>query len=139
MNNPENFILTTDFATLKQDGVGTITINVPGSISIPASGSYSYIQTADIEVGTAGAGVRSKIATSRQGGRLYNTTKLVSFSTGKAGAFNTTYSTDAYISRVSPTTLRAVILIPNSYGTTLVTSPTPELFTFKFSTFLPPF
>lgn len=147
---PENFMLTTDFATLKNDDSATITITVPPNIVVPPSGTFTYSTSTSVKVGTKAASLRTRMGSTRVSATrrfvtpFLNTTghgSVVVTGSG-GGTFPTQYSIYAFVSRTSPDTVTAYAVIQNSFGSpnaTLVCDGVTETFTFELSTFLSPF
>lgn len=136
MTKPENFTLTTDYATLKNDATTTLTLTLPGSLSIAAGNSYLLTTTAS--VGAAGASERSQIRSSKW--TYYWLGNILSIAQdGLVGGSPANYLTVAELYRSSPTQVTAQVSIFNPYAGTLSTVAGDETFTFYVSTFLPPF
>jgi len=142
MTKPESFILTSDFATLKNDSNVTVSVTVPSSVVIPGSvtavGQYvEYHQ--DSTSGKQGAISRIQISSSGDSNRIYPA-RTVSWerlgTVGGVGGFS--YSVFAFTYRVNPTTVRCMAYIMNPYSTPLTTA-AGETITFYVATFLPPF
>lgn len=136
---PENFISTTDFATLKNDEVGTITLALPNTASIAASGVATYSSV--LTIGVVGSSVRSRITST-------SNTKV--FCTGTVGYSSTTGATvggvggfgyDLYVAvhRISPTQIQLSAHIPNPYGSTMDITGLSQTLTATIATFIPPF
>lgn len=139
MSKPENFILNTDYATLKNDSDDVyITLVVPASINI-ANGS-SYSQYIDGTVGAQGAIQQMTIKHSGfPSNAEYVTPALTYYQYGTVGGSQVVYTMIVETFRVSPTTVRLRIYIPNFIGGTLITEPTVRTIVCKVSTFLSPF
>ena len=130
MNNPDDFILTTDYATSKGDGriVGQVTF--PGSTTIPASG---YVQRyVDVTVGSRGSIIRSRIASDKDGMRYYSTSSLAFV---RSSSWLNLF---AFVVRTSPTTIRLWLVMPNAYGSAMTSDAGDETFYFEISTIIPP-
>lgn len=134
MNRPEDFIISSDYATSKQDDRRTVSITVPGSITI-SGGSYD-LRSQDIVMGSQGSIIRSRISSTKGGGRFYATSQLI------AKRFNSStfmfYSVHATVVRTSPNTLRFMVITPNTYTESLTTVSGSETFTFEVATVIPP-
>lgn len=134
---PEEFILTTDYATLKNDDSGTFQIVVPGSFNI-GSGS-SYYNPTDIILGSDSVNTRSQINSSRSS-TVWTAASQVDFQrTGTVGGSPAGYSLLTSINRVDNDTLRIAVNIFNVYAGTLTTQSGSETITFDIRTFLSPF
>lgn len=136
MTKPENFTLTTDYATLKNDATTTLTLTLPGSLSIAAGNSYLLTTTAS--VGAAGASERSQIRSSKWTYDWLGNILSVA-QDGLIGGSPANYLTVAELYRSSATQVTAQVSIRNPYAGTLSTVAGDETFTFYVSTFLPPF
>ena len=137
MANPESFTVTTDFPTLKNDGLGDTTITIPASVNIAGNGYAEY--TSDVVAGASGAIQSSRIASSKDSNRWYQAQVVVLDRTGVNGGFSAPYSVAFFIRRLSATTLRCEVLIPNPYGTTLTTEAGVETISYHINTFIPPY
>ena len=137
MSKPESFILTTDFATLKNDD------SVTGSVTLPAqilSASQIVTVSQDLEVGTIGANSRIRIASSKDGNEFYACTILSLIRTGQiSGPLNVSYNVVAFMSRISPTVVRISVSVQNPYAEGMGMAFGSEVITFEISTFLSPF
>lgn len=137
MNNPQDFDITSDFATLKNDNSGDISVTFPGSFSVPGNGLSQFTNT--INIGTRGAALRTRASSSKDSNTWYVCSSLSYMRTGMSGGFSASYSVVAAASRTSPTTITVVALVLNPYSGTLVTEAGNETFSFHLNTFLPPF
>lgn len=142
MPKPESFIASTDYATLKNDAKGIVSVTAPGSIVIPGSvgsvGSYVAYQ-ADLVIGATAAITRIQISSSKNGNNIQVTRNASGIRTGVSLGFSTIYSTTAFVYRISPTTVRCQVYTPNPQADPLTTEAGNETFTFYVNTFLPPF
>lgn len=135
---PESFILSSDYATLKNDNKGTVAITVPANQSI-ANNSVLILQ-ASIQIGTKGAISRSRITSSR-----YNITSptpvLITNAIGTYSGHPVNYTIFAFTSRSAADIVTCYVSIagdgfsPGSF----TTANTAETFTFNVNTFIPPF
>lgn len=145
MTKPEQFISTTDYSTLKNDDVQTLTFVIPGSIVIPASAPYYYVQTQTIQVGgVLGATARVEINTSRESSIWYSGSVLQVVADGTWSiAGGGEYPYYIFVSRTSATTVTARVYIPNDGGAfgagSLTTEATARTVNIRIATFLPPF
>jgi len=141
MVKPSRFILNTDYATLKNDDEAILTFTIPGSIVIPASGSYSNVTSHTIDIGTTGAPMRALINSSYNAnlwfyGSVLQINALGSYSV--IGAF--TYQYWIAVTRSSQTTADVLVIIANQIpGNTLTTEATARTITVRLSSFIPPF
>ena len=131
---PENFIINSDFATLKNDTVAaTATVTVPGSVSVPSGGSMEWHQ--DIPAGTKGAAIRCRIRSSKFGSRWMASPQVTMTRNGSGGF----YTLVAYVYLVSPGVLRCSASLYNTTGAAMTTEAGTETIDFSISTFIPPF
>lgn len=142
MVKPSQFILNTDYATLKNDDEATLTFTIPGSIVIPASGSYSNTTSHTIDIGTTGAPMRALINSSYNPNLWFYGSVLQVNAAGTdsiVGAVN--YQYWIAVTRSSQTTADVLVIIANQTGTggTLTTEPTARTITVRLSSFIPPF
>lgn len=136
MTKPESFILTTDYATLKNDAKTTLTITLPGSQNITAGNTL--LLTATATIGVAGASERAQIYSSKL--TYYWAGNIVSIARdGLVGGSPSSYNTVAELYRSSATQVTAQVSIFNPYAGTLTTEAVDEVFTFAVATFIPPF
>lgn len=137
MNNAEDFILTTDFATLKNDDAGTISVTIPNVTSIPAATVYSWYN--EIEVGAVGSSVRAVIYTDKDIRKFYSTTLFHYYTGGTVSGSPTLVGINCFLHRTSKTTLRLTCFLQNPYGSTMTITGLSQTVTANFVTFLPPF
>lgn len=134
MPKAESFILTSDFATLKNDDTKSIDVVLPASVVIAPGTLYNV--SADLTIGAPGAEQRVKVKSSRIGAKYFT------------GMFNSTwegttpfgpaiYTSYARAIRISPTVVRCIVTVPNPYPDPLTTG-ISETFSFIVNTFLPP-
>lgn len=135
MPKAESFILTTDFATLKNDSLVPLSasINVPNAAVLPGNGYLQY--SADITAGTVGAVTRVQMMSTRSAG-LIQCSRTIHFT--RTNASLQTYTVTAFVWRTSPTNVRCQVYIPNPYSFNINLS-VAETVTFYLNTFIPPF
>lgn len=133
--NPSQFIITSDYATLKNDATGQLSVTVPSSVVVGAGSTFST--SSSIEIGVAGASERSQIHSSKTG-QYYVGNMLDIIKNGNAGG-TALYDVFVDLSRTGPTTLTMTATIFNPYGVTLTGESGAETFTADVATFLPPF
>lgn len=141
MTKPSSFILNTDYATLKNDGKARVTFIIPASVAIPSSGTYSYIATTDVTVGSKGAVTRTSINTAVEPSTWYSGSYLKIIRQGTHTVFGTyIYTVHIYLTVDSVGVVTANLLIQNDSGTgTLTTEASTRSVTIDIATFLPPF
>jgi len=136
MPKVNNYILNTDFATLKNSQAGlTATVTVPGSTVIGASALAEW--HVDIPITQTYAMAACRIASSKNSNRslLGNATYMIRTATGGA----VTYDVYCYVFRVNSTTVRFQAVIQNPYSLILTGEPGDEVFSLYMYTFVPPF
>lgn len=136
ITQPESFISTTDFPTLKNDNRGSASVVVPASVSIPGNGSLEF--HADITIGVAGAVTQCRIRSSGFSSQWIIGQMLSIIRTGSNSGSPTPYNIYAFIYRTSPTNLRCEVYIPNPYST-VTTGGAGETIDYFVNTFIPPF
>lgn len=137
MTNPSNFILNTDYATLKNSGSGSGTVVIPGSVSVPGN---SYYEThTDITLGQAGAVTRSRIRSNKENNTWRIGGATDGFRTGINSANPATYDVYCFVWQPSPNVIRFTALIQNPYSTVLTGATGNEIIDFYTNTFIPPF
>ena len=138
MSKPSNFQLTTDFATLKNDAIGDITLTFAGSQVLLGNTVKTITDT--IDLGVRGASLRSRIGSSKDSNTWYICSSASYRRVGSVPANPTAgYSVIALVSRTSPTTITVAATVLNPYGVTLPTAAGAETFSFRLNTLLPPF
>lgn len=138
MPRPEDFILNSDFATLKNSEIGkTAQVTIPGSTSVAGSASVEW--HVDVPITESYAISLGRIASSKNSNRdlIGNATVLERSGTSLGNpAF---YQIYGFMWRVSPNTVRCTALIQNNQSSTLIGASGDEVLTFYFDTFVPPF
>lgn len=132
MTTPSNYILSSDYLSIGNDGAGSISVTIPASINIAAGSYATYIETATIGT-NAGSNFRCLGKSSKSSRYCYGTA-FYTMNKGVAGApinGDIAYYTRINVYRTSATqlTLRATV-INNLYpSATLTTSSTAETIT----------
>lgn len=135
-SKPNNLIVSSDFATLKNDPLAIpATLTVPGNVFIPGFGVVEW--HTDVSAGSTGSSVRCRIRSSKNAGKWSVGTQLQLLRTSPAGPYP--YQVIAYVYVLSPGVLRCGAAILNPYSFTMQTELTNEVIDFSISTFLPPF
>lgn len=132
-----NFIVSTDYPTLKNDAEIEGQIIIDGSLSI-AGGSYET-GYADVEIGEPGSLTRTRIASSKNSNTFYWGQVVVFGRTGTNGGSPAPYDIFVFVNRISLTTLRFQAYIPNPYGTTLTGEAGTDTITIKTNTYIAPY
>lgn len=135
---PKKFTLSSDFATLSNDGNITVQLIFPASVSIPASGSYSHTVQTTATVGSLGAVTRAQIETSVSPGLWFVGSGMQYVITGGGGV---AYQTVVQATRINSTQVTVTATAYNSSfgGATLVTSSTAQIINVRLNTFIAPF
>lgn len=134
---PNDYNLTTDYGTLKNDTqTNTIQLTIASGTTYPYSNPI--IASTTLNVGTINAGIRARGNSSKYpnvwavGTTLYSDLNV----TVSGSAFNTTlYCT---LDRISPTTVRLQVATDGASGAPNATVNQTQTITFVFSTFLSP-
>lgn len=134
---PEEFILTTDYATLKNDDSGTFQLAVPGSMVIASGGTFS--SSMDVIIGDDSVNTRSQINSSRAS-TIWVAASQVDFErTGTVLGSPSPYTLFTTINRIGTNTLQLAVAIQNNNIDPLTTQAGDETITFDIRTFLSPF
>lgn len=136
MTKPENFIMNTDYATLKNDAKTTFALTLTGGQVIGAGATLRVFSTQAI--GVAGASERALIHSSKETNYWVGNILTIS-RTGLVSGTPAAYQTVAELYRNSATELTAQVTIFNPYASALTAVSGDEVFTFVVSTFVPPF
>ena len=137
MNDPNNFIVSTDFATIKNDDSdNTPSVTIPSSVVVAANSIYT--QTSIVTVGSAVSNIRARIKSSKDG-RWVVGASLSMLRVGSSGGVPAFYDTLVTVTRESATQVRLTAFIRNGdiYPLTAVSG--AETFSAEVSTFLSPF
>jgi hypothetical protein len=137
MTAPENFISTTDYATLKNDATTTLSVTVAGALSIATSTIHT--DTTSATLGTAGAILRGQINSSRASSTWYVANAASFTRTGTVGGVGSSYSLNVSIIRTAATTVQLIAAIYNPYASALTTQAGTETITYSINSFLSPF
>lgn len=132
-SRPNEFIINSDFPTLKNEGFVSGDITIPGSISIPAGGNASGEIT--LSSGDNGSLSRGRIASSKNFFNWY---------TGQGISFNRTGSLGPYvvlalIFRPSSTQITFKVIVQNPYGSTMTGEAANETVYFYSNQFVAPY
>jgi hypothetical protein len=137
MTLPAQFILSSDFPTLKNDASSSGSIVIPTSFVIAGNGSYT--NSSDVTIGAQGAMVRGRIASSKNSS-LWWTGQIVTFNrTGTVLGFPSGYTLYCSMYKTSATTLRFSVYIRNESVDPLTTEAGAETVSFYANTFAPLF
>lgn len=131
------FIINTDYATIKNDAEGTLSVTVPGSTVIASGGQYT--NTTSLTIGEGVSTIRSQGNSTRDASTWIAANQLALPRTGVVSGASQPYTLAAAISRTSTTTIELFVGIYNPYGANLTTQAGDETITFDVTTFLPPF
>lgn len=137
MNNPNNFIVTTDFATIKNDDSdNTLSVTIPSSVVV-GPGSI-YTQTSVVTVGSSVSNIRGRIRSSKDGRWVVGgSISIYRIGTNIYGpAF---YDILVTITRESATQVRLTAFIRNIDTIAITCEAGAETFSAEVNTFLSPF
>lgn len=139
MSSPSNFILNSDYATLKNSQYGlTAQVTVPGSSTLYAN-SYLEWHT-DITITEPFAMSACRIASSKNSNKyLVGNNTYMNRSADYGGFYDIPYGINVFVFRTNSTTVRFQALINNPYNFDWVLAPTDETFSLYMYTFVPPF
>lgn len=136
MTKPNNFILNTDFPTIRNSlsNNGTVSITIPKRVTI-APGGY-WQATANITIGAKASIIRSTITTSFEN-KTFVARNLTETDSSPSG----TYYKLIDLYRINPTTMQLSVFIPNTLYPLkeLITANEENVITCNISTFLSPF
>ena len=135
MTKPSNFIMNTDYATLKNDAKGTLTVVLPASTSVAGATVASWTDT--ITIGEPGSSIRARIMSTKNNVVYCVNSVGYAYSTGGSGP-GTDYLIYATVLRISPTQIRLSVLIPNQYGSTQNITGLSQTISATVATFIPP-
>lgn len=139
-NRPEQFILTTDYGTLKNDATGTISLSIPTGATIPAFGFVEYSNT--LGIGTRNAGTRVQMSLSSDSGNWtpgHIREVLLRARLNTTGNPVVDYYQVANLERIDPTTVRLYCRIGNPYNFSITIVSAAQTVTANVATFLSPF
>lgn len=137
MNDPNNFIVSTDFATIKNDDSdSTLSVTIPSSVVVAANSIYT--QTSVVTVGSAVSNIRARIKSSKDG-RWVVGASLSMLRTGTNAFGPASYRTLVTVTRESATQVRLTAFIRNADPDAVTTASGAETFNAEVSTFLSPF
>lgn len=137
-NKPEQFILTSDYGTLKNDATGTITLSIPSGITIPSGDFREYSNT--LTIGTINASTRIQITSSADPSNwTYGNMREVILRIRDSSSFEYDQSYVVNVERTSSTDIRMYIRIPNlsPFPFTIISG--VQTVTADIATFLSPF
>lgn len=136
ISKPEQFIYSSDFATLQNDDNNFTTVTVVGG-SVLAGGAVSTVSS-DLTVGSQRGESRIRISSSKIGSTRYYAGLLGINRTGTVSGSPAPYTIYVLVSRISATQVRCLCMIQTPYVGSLTTAAGNETFTFKINTFIAP-
>lgn len=137
MTKPENFIISSDYASIKNDGYdSTLTVVVPASVVVTAGSVYTV--TALVTVGSSVSNIRARLYSSKNG-NWYSTASLMIPRTGVVSGSPAGYEVLSVVTRENATQVRLTAFIRNPYGATLTGAAGTETIQAEVNTFLSPF
>jgi len=141
MTKPSNFIINSDYATLRNSQLGlTASVTVPSGAVVPARASREWVQ--DITIQAPYAISSCRISSSKYYNRwiVCNTMDMMwthgDLSDGSTGVW---YDVYCFVRRLNATTVRFAAVITNTYDFELTCDPFDETFNLVMNTFVPPF
>lgn len=137
MTKPSNFILNTDYATLKNDADGYVSVALPSSLNIAAATTYST--SSSITLGVAGSDIRQRISTSKD--NIWYTSRSILYASSSGATVSgspSSYDVVVTVSRTAPTTITLTVFIPNPYGSTMTITGLSQVISAYVATFIPP-
>lgn len=136
MTKPDNFILNSDYATLKNDAISSISLTLPSSTTVGARSVRIF--STDLEIGVAESSLRVRMMTTKD--NIWRPLSTVSYvyPTGSSISGDPSYLLYLCVNRVSPTTIRLSAFIPNQYPSTATITGLSQTITAYVATFLPP-
>lgn len=137
MSKPERFQLTTDFATLKNDAQGQVSLALPNGASWGAGATGTF--EAFLDIGSINAPMRVQMKSDRYGDNWCPGTSLQSQVTFNVGGSVYDDYVVINLERVSPTRVRLYCLIPNFSPFTMTIVGATQTITASINTFLSPF
>lgn len=139
MNRPEDFELTTDYATIKNDGAdSSLTVTIPSSVTV--AGGAIYNQSSVVTVGSVSSNIRAQIRSSKDGRWVSCAALSITRLGSIPGAPNqATYDVLVTVTRQSNTEVRLDAFVRNPYASTLTGASGAETFYAEVRTFLSPF
>lgn len=139
MTDPNDFILSTDYGTLKNDsGITTLSVTISnGTIFNPAN---PILGNHDVSVGTINAPIRARVNTSKTPGVWAVCTFLFSDYNYTISGFPGTNTGNLFCSvyRPSPGTIRLQVSTEGALGSSDYTVVGTVVITFRITTFLSP-
>jgi hypothetical protein len=136
-SKPSRFLINSDYASLKRDGLAVVQTTLSGSTSIASGSTFEWHE--DTTAGSAGA-LNLGLIQSANNGRGFHFMNAINFTkTGTVSGSPTPYSVLCFISRPSATTVRCNVQILNPYGSTLTTEASDDTITFAAYTLVAPY
>lgn len=135
-----NFILTTDFATLKNDAITnslTTSVTFPASVSVGGNSYSQFSSTIDIPENVNV--IRAQIQSSLNSGISQPTDQVIDVRNGTVSGSSGFFYNDIAYYTTSNNQITCNVLCINPYSSTLITASSPVTYTFNFQIFLPPF
>lgn len=132
MTKPELFIINTDYGTLKMGEKQTVTLSIPGSMTVGSN--QEWINSTVISAPTNASNPTSQVRNGRN--NIWYATNKISFTrTGSQGP----YSLSCSIIRTSPNQLTISVRIFNGSPSSMTTQSGNETIYFEITNMVPPF
>lgn len=141
MTKPTDFILNSEYATLKNSQIGlTASVTVPSGAIVAALGYREWYQDIPIEASYAISSCRISSSKYYDRGLVCNTMNMYWTHGSLAdGSINMGYDVYCFVRRLNATTVRFAAIITNTYNSVLTCDPFDETFNLVMNTFVPPF
>ena len=137
MTQPNNFIVTTDFPTSKNDSIATGDVTIPNGFVV--TGGNTAQASINVTSGTIGATSRARIASSKNFMNWYVTQAITYQRVGTVGGSPFAYNIVAFVRRSSPTTVTFQVLLKNESASPLTVAPGDETIYFYSNQFVAPY
>lgn len=137
--NSNDFLLTSDLATLKNDtSENVLTLTIPNGMTFNP-GSNPLIASRSFEVGTINAGIRCVGSSSKYSGNSLGTTLITDMNMNISGVGSLPVTVYCTLVRTSANTLEIQAYVEGFAGSPNHTTLESQTITFRLSTFLSPF
>lgn len=134
---PSNFILSSDYASVGNDGYGTLEVTIPANTVVTAA-ALNYSVSAVANIGTKSGGNFRCLGSSSKGSGYYYGTAFWTIGKGTAGApisGAVPYPTRVNIYRTSPTEIKLTATVINNLNpASTLTTGDAETITVKIRT-----
>lgn len=136
--NPNNFILNTDYATLKNDDKATVTLYLGGTSALAYGESYTYSNT--VTVGSSNAPIRCQMSTDVAPTVIVSSPQIQVILEATTAGTPYPYPATVYVERTDATTITIKCHVyGNVPGQTVQITGDYQTVTANIVTFLSPF